>query len=99
MLYEVITHAKERVPVTNMSSYLDLMEKLQVVAEPAKRREMVIDTITQAVADSSVMCGGKVAIDEALVDTVTNLVEKPYGICGSFDEKFLQLPPESYNFV
>jgi len=87
-------HAKERVPVTNMSSYLDLMEKLQVVAEPAKRREMVIDTITQAVADSSVMCGGKVAIDEALVDTVTNLVEKPYGICGSFDEKFLQLPPE-----
>ncbi len=33
-------------------------------------------------------------IDEGLVDTVTNLVETPYGVCGTFDEKFLQLPDE-----
>ncbi len=34
------------------------------------------------------------AIDEDLVDTVNNLVEKPFGVCGVFDEKFLQLPAE-----
>jgi glycyl-tRNA synthetase beta chain len=30
-----------------------------------------------------------------LIDTVTNLVEIPWGVCGSFDEKFLDLPDEA----
>ena len=64
-----------------------------VVADPDKRRGMVIDEITKAVDDSELV-KGRVAIDEDLVDTVTNLVEYPCGVCGVFDEKFLQLPDE-----
>lgn len=54
----------------------------------------MLETITASVKNSAAMQGGEVSIDEGLVDTVTNLVEEPHGICGSFDEKFLQLPPE-----
>lgn len=54
---------------------------------------MVITEIKQAVSDWQ-QTAGNVAIDEALVDTVNNLVEYPYGVCGEFDEKFLQLPDE-----
>jgi glycyl-tRNA synthetase beta chain len=34
----------------------------------------------------------RVLLDEELVDTVTNLVEQPNGVCGVFDERFLALP-------
>ena len=32
--------------------------------------------------------------DAALLDEVTNLVEYPQGICGSFDDSFLEIPAE-----
>jgi glycyl-tRNA synthetase beta chain len=38
--------------------------------------------------------GGEVSLDEELLDTVTNLVEYPVAVCGSFDEEFLALPDE-----
>ena len=34
-------------------------------------------------------------LHEGLLDIVTNLVEYPVGICGRFDQKFLQLPEEA----
>jgi glycyl-tRNA synthetase beta chain len=33
-------------------------------------------------------------MDDQLVETVTNLVEYPWGVCGTFDDKFLELPRE-----
>jgi len=74
--------------------YEELLEKMGVMVDPEKRRERVVDEIRNAVAGSQDIINGAVLIDEDLVDTVTNLVETPYGICGTFDEKFLQLPPE-----
>ncbi len=65
----------------------------QVLVDPARRRLTVVEEINRAVQSSS-FTGGSVAIDENLVDTVTNLVEMPLGICGRFDKKFLQLPAE-----
>ena len=59
-----------------------------------KEGQAVVREIKQAVADSTNLDGGTVAIDENLVDTVTNLVEIPFGVCGVFDEKFLELPAE-----
>ncbi len=80
-------------PVHSAESYEQQLLDAFVVADAGKRREMVIAQITQAVEESKLV-HGKVAIDEGLVDTVTNLVEYPYGVCGVFDEKFLQLPDE-----
>jgi glycyl-tRNA synthetase beta chain len=39
--------------------------------------------------------GGMAVIEEALLNEVTSLVEWPVVIIGSFDEKFLEIPPEA----
>ncbi|MCK5681478.1 glycine--tRNA ligase subunit beta, partial [bacterium] len=38
--------------------------------------------------------GGKIIEDPELLETVTNIVEYPHAIVGSFDQSFLQLPEE-----
>jgi glycyl-tRNA synthetase beta chain len=86
--------AKERFQVESAATYEQQLADRFVLVDQAKRRTRVISEIKEAVAQSSELADGHVAIDEALVDTVTNLVEMPYGICGVFEEKFLQLPAE-----
>lgn len=81
-------------PVQGMATYEQQLAEAGVLVDPAQRRKMVVEEIERAVAETLGLTGAKVAIDEALVDTVTNLVEHPYGVCGSFDERFLQLPEE-----
>ena len=87
-------NANSQLTVKNVSSYEEQLLQLQVIVDPVKRRARVIDEIKNAVAGSEDITEGKVLIDNDLVDTVTNLVEMPHGVCGTFDEKFLQLPPE-----
>jgi glycyl-tRNA synthetase beta chain len=85
---------REPFAIESASSYEKQLLDNYVIADPKKRRASVVTTIKQAVADSTELPGGKVAIDENLVDTVNNLVETPFGVCGTFDQKFLQLPAE-----
>ena len=80
--------------IENFSSYEEQLNRAFVLVDPTKRREEVIATITHAASASDVLANAHVAIDEELVDTVTNLVEYPYGVCGTFDEKFLQIPED-----
>ncbi len=86
--------AKEPFLIESAESYERQLADHFVIVDPGKRREKVISEIQLAVAQSQELREGHVAIDEGLVDTVTNLVEMPYGICGVFDQKFLQLPAE-----
>jgi glycyl-tRNA synthetase beta chain len=86
--------ANERFQIESCATYEQQLADRFVLVNPAKRRSRVLSEIREAVAQSVELAGGHVAIDETLVDTVTNLVEMPYGICGVFDEKFLQLPAE-----
>ncbi|TKB09358.1 glycine--tRNA ligase subunit beta [Desulforhopalus sp. IMCC35007] len=87
-------HANTKFTVNGVASYLETLEKSHVIIDPVKRRAMVVKEINAALKDNNLLAGGSVAIDEDLVDTVTNLVESPVGVCGTFDEKFLQLVPE-----
>lgn len=80
--------------VEDAAHYEQQLVDRHVLVDPAGRRSQVVAEIKRAVAESVELRDGRVAIDEALVDTVTNLVEIPYGVCGVFDEKFLQLPAE-----
>ncbi|PIE69772.1 MAG: glycine--tRNA ligase subunit beta [Deltaproteobacteria bacterium] len=66
----------------------------KVVVDPRRRRAMVIEEVEGAVRDRGIQ-GAVPVLDEVLVDLVTNLVEQPFAVCGSFDEKFLQLPDEA----
>ncbi len=86
--------ANEPFGVSSPESYEKQLEEKSVIVDGAKRRELVIEEIKRAVKESDSLADGQVFIDENLVDTVTNLVEIPYGVCGEYDKKFLQLPAE-----
>lgn len=87
-------HANIKFEVDGVASYFDQLEKHHVIVDPSRRRAKVVEEINSALKGNKDLVGGTVAVDEALVDTVTNLVETPVGVCGTFDEKFLQLVPE-----
>lgn len=86
--------APEPVEVQGYDHYLELLAEKSVIADPTQRRAMVIDEVEKAVF-KRIGESGKAVLDEGLVDTVTNLVEIPWGVCGSFNEKFLALPDEA----
>lgn len=86
--------ANHTIAIETAADYEKQLAEHFVMVDPAERRRAVLFEIEQAVRLSETGNSRHVAIDEELVDTVTNLVEFPCGICGSFDEKFLQLPAE-----
>ncbi|MBW2328211.1 MAG: glycine--tRNA ligase subunit beta [Deltaproteobacteria bacterium] len=86
--------APEPVEVQGYDHYLELLAEKSVIVDPVQRRKLVIDEVEKAVFER-IGESGKAVLDEGLVDTVTNLVEIPWGVCGSFDEKFLALPDEA----
>jgi len=81
--------------LTNAASYLDDLRKRFVIADPAERRQMVVSEVKRAVHEHAGVEGAEPILHEGLLDTVTNLVEYPYGVCGKFEEKFLLLPEET----
>ncbi|PIE60645.1 MAG: glycine--tRNA ligase subunit beta [Desulfobulbus propionicus] len=87
--------APQEMEVQDKESYLGRLEEKFVVADMAKRRELVVSEVEQAVKKRSGIAGAAPVLHEGLIDTITNLVERPYGVCGSFDEKFLDLPDEA----
>ncbi len=91
--------APEFFKVQDGTGYLQALENHFVIADPARRKELVVKEVEQAVrekqATSKALAGGRALLDEGLLDTVTNLVEIPWGVCGEFDEKFLVLPREA----
>lgn len=70
--------------------YEAVLEKANVVADIAKRRAQLVQKVTAAAKAA----GGQVLEDEGLVDQVTNLVELPSPVVGTFEERHLDLPPE-----
>ena len=81
--------------VEGIDSYLNGLAERFVLADPAERRLHVIAEVKRAVEQGSGIAGAQPVLHQGLIDTVTNLVEFPYGICGRFDQKFLQLPDET----
>ncbi len=64
------------------------------IGDFTRRKEKVLSEIRAAVAEADFGTEAEVAVDEGLLDTVTNLVEIPFGVCGRFDDKFLAVPEE-----
>ena len=87
--------APESFELRGAASYLDELRARFVIADPLERRAMVIAEVERAVKESAGIAGAAPILHEGLLETVTNLVEYPYGVCGRFDEKFLQLPEET----
>ena len=72
------------------ADYEAALERAHVIADMAKRRALTLERVTKAAQAA----GGTLRQDDALVDQVTNLVELPNPVVGTFDAKHLDLPPE-----
>ena len=76
--------------VKRFDDYATKLERAKVVLDPDRRKEMILaDARNQALA-----LGLELIEDEALLDEVAGLVEWPVVLIGSFDEAFLEIPPE-----
>lgn len=80
--------------VNDYADYLRKLEKNFVIAETEKRRQMVVEEVRRVVSEQKREQEAQPFLDEGLIDTVTNLLEIPWGVYGSFDERFLELPRE-----
>ncbi len=76
--------------VSEPEKYRDILKKLFVTASFEERKAQVLEEVKKALAGIP----GRALLDEDLVEEITNLVEFPSGILGSFDRKYLELPGE-----
>ncbi len=85
-------HSKGSISIANPARYAKSLERKYVIADFAKRKELISAAARQAV---SAIKDADVVIDDDLLDEVTGLVEWPVAICGSFDSEFLAVPSEA----
>jgi glycyl-tRNA synthetase len=80
------------VAVPSASGYLDFLASHDIMADAAERRVQIV-TAAQELAGE---IGGVIDVEgeAALIDEITNLVESPTALRGSFDEGYLELPPQ-----
>jgi len=81
-------HGSPEIALARAGKYLAAMAEQQVMVDPAERREQV-RAGAEALAAS---VGGRIADDAALLDEVTNLVERPAALLGRFEPEYLALP-------
>lgn len=85
-------HHPESIRIESATSYASQLETeghvlVDMTARRAAIHGQVIELATQL--------GGEAVLNEALLDEVTGLVEWPVALSGSFDKRFLDLPPEA----
>ncbi|MEM4408887.1 MAG: glycine--tRNA ligase subunit beta [Candidatus Caldarchaeum sp.] len=76
--------------IASWNDYVSALSQRFVVFDPEKRKRLIIEDVEKIANE----LGGYVERDDELLDTVTNLVEYPVVMRGSFSEEFLSLPKE-----
>jgi len=72
------------------TEYEEGLLRAQVIADPHRRKRLLHEKLRAA----AVLAGGNLIEDSELLNEVTELVELPNPMVGSFDERHLDLPPE-----
>jgi glycyl-tRNA synthetase beta chain len=78
------------IEIQEPAQYVEALRGAHVVADIAERRALVVERVGAAAAKAN----GRLVQDEALVDQVTQLVELPNPVVGTFDARHLELPAE-----
>ncbi len=78
------------IAIQRAEDYFDLMEANRIVVDVEERRQMIRQQADKLAAE----VGGRIPDDPELLDEVTNLVEYPTALRGSFDPEYLKLPPQ-----
>jgi len=76
--------------VTAAEKYIETAEAAGIIPDIEKRRAELARAVNALAKDHH----ARILEDEDLVDTVTNLVESPFPVAGTFDEAFLEVPQE-----
>ncbi|AYY15556.1 glycine--tRNA ligase [Actinobacteria bacterium YIM 96077] len=86
------TAEQPEVAVPSADGHLQFLASHGIVADPARRRAEIVET-AQQLAEKA---GGEIDVDAEsdLIDEVTNLVEQPHALLGSFDPAYLELPEQ-----
>ncbi|WP_405064557.1 glycine--tRNA ligase [Kribbella sp. NBC_01505] len=86
------TAAQPKVEIAAAEGYLDLLRIHGIEADPARRRQVIVETSEQLAAEVT----GSIdfAAESALLDQIVNLVEEPTPILGNFSADYLELPAE-----
>jgi glycyl-tRNA synthetase len=84
------TASQPIVEIADAADYLGTLRSHAIEAAAARRR----DRIVAAARELATSVGGGIDLDSesALVDEITNLVEDPVAVLGSFDARYLELP-------
>jgi glycyl-tRNA synthetase beta chain len=85
-------HAPKPIGLKSAKGYASRLLKAKVIAEFAKRRELIRAAVSMAAASSAP--GASALIEAELLDEVTALVEWPVAVAGQFEQRFLNLPRE-----
>lgn len=80
----------EPVTINNATDYLQSLRDACIEVDPQRRQT----TILQQIQTVAATVGGVPLIPSDLLQEVTNLVEWPTAVIGTFDPEFLILPPE-----
>lgn len=78
------------VVLRDASSYAERLAEAGVLARRPERREAVRAAAEDAASDLD----GEPILHQAVLDEVTDLVERPVGLVGHFEERYLELPRE-----
>ena len=76
--------------ISDASQYQATLRNHKIVLDLARRKAHILDIAAKLTAEKH----GSIPEDEALLDEVANLVERPTPMRGEFEERFLELPSE-----
>ncbi len=76
--------------VSSIEDYFAYLKSQGILLEQDQRKQVIREQVTRIMQNA----GADVEIDEDLLDEVNNLVEAPTAFQGSFEETYLNLPPE-----
>jgi len=83
-------HQPPELQIDVPARYITYLAEQGILLDPAERKQ----AIQSQVASLAAQVGGTIADDPSLLEEVTNLVEAPLAILGSFDATYLELPRE-----
>ena len=76
------------IEIDDPGAYFEVIGEQGILLSREDRRAMIVEQITRL----SEEVGGKILADPGLLDEVTNLIEAPTALRGTFEEKYLELP-------
>ena len=84
-------HHRGLVEVSSADSYEAELEAANVIVNYDSRQQMIVEQMAAIASENS----AKTIEDPDLLDEVTSLVEWPVALVGTFEERFLDVPPEA----